>query len=495
MIRSLLCICLMLAGWSQEFPGTNPVPRALAHTIGQLVEAQAHVQSTCSAAAITVPNGLTDVLIVRRTIAADWQKRLESGAVQPNDAGLARFTTELESLVSGLQQLANLAQQLGDAPRRFPHCLSEPAYTRYRTMVADAVAQGMQSVSAGRLRDQVAPATWFQKQSRHTTLLTLIEAGHVADERYAALVRDDQWLIEYREHLLLTRTTLERTLELPDDHDSWRQQAILESYTRLLDARVHLAERIVECELPLDAPEVATFRRAGEAQITVLGRLVVLARSSDTDQDDQSLREQRENHVLSQTERLKDMAEQWLSFEQQRREQVENTTATLAEAPATLAQAHRAAFDGIATALRSAQQQFDQAVSASDLTAALAAHQAAQRIRQQSERLWLHLDEDLAIAEREQSWRAHSKDPAIAEKLRQWDERRAAALAARVAAEEAADAALTASQAAERAQLVSEQAQERAEQLQGIEEHHDLSELIDALDEMVDLRAGTVPAP
>ena len=166
---------------------TADADRSLPQAIAHLVEAQSQVQSACTAAGVVVPSGLTDVLIVRRTIAADWQRRVDSAAIRADDAGLLRFTGELESLVTGLQQLANLAQQLGDAPRRFPHCVNEPAFARYRTMVTAAVDQGMQAVSAGRLRDQGAPAAWYQRQSRHTALLSLIEASHTADERYAKL--------------------------------------------------------------------------------------------------------------------------------------------------------------------------------------------------------------------------------------------------------------------------------------------------------------------
>jgi len=107
----------------------------------------------------------------------------------------------------------------------------------------------------------------------------------------------------------------------------------------------------------------------------------------------------------------------------------------------------------------------------------------------------MRLEEDIAIVEREKAWRVHAKDPVIAEKLREWDERRAAALAASEAAEVAAHAALAASQSAERAQLLSEEAEEHAATVQNAADQHDLSELMDALDEMVELRAGAVPAP
>lgn len=485
---------LVLSSWVGSWAEDESAVPTLSQAIAQLIEAQSQMQSAIAAANLVLPSGFSDVLIVRRTIAADWQRRLDAKAVRADDAGLVRFTGELQALVAGLQQLANLAQQLGDAPRRFPHCLSEPAFTRYRTLVNDAFDHGMQAVIAGRLRDQVAPAEWFQRQSRHTMLLLLIESGYLADEKYALLPRDDRWLIEYREHLLLTRATLERRLELTDDDESYRHQAVLDAYTRLLDQRVHLLQRISDCGLPADAPEVVTFRRTGDAQVVVLGRLVGLARGTPGEEEEQWQRDEREHRHLARVERFGDLADQWLSFEQERREAAASITEQLAEAPAELAASSRAALEASAVAHQTAQKAFAQAVEADDLMAALAAKHALERARQQTDRRLMRLEEDIAIVEREKAWRVHAKDPAIAEKLREWDSSRAAAQAARQAAEVAVDAALAASQAAERAQLVSDEAEEHAARLQSAADQHDLLDLLNALDEMVELRAGAVPA-
>lgn len=492
----LMCCSLLaaLAGWSGEDAVDSG--RTLSQASAHLVEAQSQLQSACASAGVAVPRGLGDVLIVRRTIAADWQRRLDSAAVRADDAALVRFTGELENLVTGLQQLANLAQQLGDAPRRFPHCLMEPAFARYRTLVTEAVDQGMQAMSAGRMRDQVAPSAWYQRQARHTALLSLIEAEHAADERYAKLPRDDRWLVEYREHLLLTRTTLEQTFETVKEDQSLEHQAILDAYTRLLDARVEQAERIASSGLEAEAPEIAAFRRAGEDEIKVLDRQLALARSSGTDQDERGQLEARASRDFQHAERLKAMAEEWLSFESERREQAMGYAEVLDQAPAELAKAKHAAIDALAEAQRQAQGAFSKALETEDVEAAMRAQHAVERVRQQRDRLWLHLEEDLTISERETVWRAHAKDPAMVERLRQWDERRAAVLAARHAAEEAADAALAAQQASQRADLVAEQAQERADALEMATENKefDLTDLQQALDEMVDLRAGDAPA-
>lgn len=467
----------------------------VSQALARLVEAQAQVQSACAAAGVTVPSGLSDVLIVRRTIAADWQRRLDGGTVKTDDAALLRFTGELENLVAGLQQLTNLAQQLGDAPRRFPHCLREPAFLRYRTLVNEAVDQGMQALVAGRLRDQVAPSTWYQRQSRHTALLTVIEASQVAEEHYASLPRDDHWLIEYREHLLLTRATLERTLEQSEAAEPHQAQQILDAYTRLLDARVQNELRISECGLEATSPEVVVFRQAATAHTEGLGRLVVLARSDAGDEERASQQRDHEQRKLSALERLKDMADQWLSFEVERRAQAESFNESFTDIDAALAEPFRKELAALDTAERAAQTAFATAVTAGDLDAALTAQHAAEQARQRRDRRANTLSEDLVIAQQEHTWRAHAKDPAIAEKLRQWDERRTAVLAARRAADEASTTALLARQAAERADLLANRAEEHASELDEAAGQTDLSDLINALNEMVELRAGAQPAP
>lgn len=492
MKRYLVLMLIVVMSGLAEVRADEERP-TLTQAVARLVEAQATLQGAAAAGGLTLPSGLTDVLIVRRTIAADWQRRLDAKAVMADEAGLLRFTEEVQTLVGSLQQLTNLAQQFADAPRRYPHCLNEPAYTRFRTLVNDAFDQALQAVITGRLRDQVAPAAWFQRQARHTMLLSLIEAGHRADEEYALLPRDDRWLSEYREQLLLTRATVERRLAQSDEGDSYQHQAVLEAYTRLLDLRVEQLQRVASCGLPDTAPEVVTYRRAGDLRVAVLVRLIGLARGAPGEDDEHWRREEQEHRLLMRTVRFTELADQWLSFESERRALAAAYTGQLADGPAELAVLIRGVLDDNARAHQSAQTAFAQAVDAGDVGAALAAKHAVERARQQADRRLMYPEEDFALAEREKAWRVHAKDPAIAEKLREWEMRRAAALSARRAADEAADAALVASQAAERAQLASETAEEHAATVQDQAEQHDLLELIETLEEMVALRAGNAP--
>lgn len=497
--RRWMLFLLLMSGWGGPVAGgaeTTVASPTLAQSVAHLVEAHAQLQGASAVANLAVPGGLGDVLIVRRTIAADWQRRLDAAEVPTDDPGLQRFTGEIQALVSGMQQLANLAQQLGDAPRRFPHCLHEPAFTRYRTLVQDAFVHGVQAVIAGRLRDQVAPAIWFERQSRHTTLLSLIEAGYLADERYADLPRDDRWLADYREQLLLTRTILERRLELPDSEDTHRHQVVLDAYTSLLDLRVQLLRRISDLSdsgVPADAAPVQTYRHAGEAQVTILARLVGLARGVSEDGDRHWRQEEREHRELTRGGRLLELADRWLSFALEHRETEALVNEQVEAVAEDLAAPIRAAMAAATVAQRTAQAAFAAAVAARDPSAALLATQAAERYRLGLDQRLSRLDEDLAIAEREKRWRVHAQDPAIAEHLHTWDARRAAAATARQAADDAATAALLARHAAERAGWDSEEAEARAALAQEAAEEHDLSEMIEALDEMVELRAGTIP--
>jgi hypothetical protein len=483
-------LLLLLCGLWAEDGAVPRLPEAIAH----LIEAQAQAQGACAAANLTIPPGLNDVLVVRRTIAADWQRRLAAGEVRADDAGLVRFTSELESLVSGLQGLTNLAQQLSDAPRRFPHCVAEPAFARYRTLISETFAQGMQALVTGRGREQAAPAAWFARQTRFTALLNLIEAQYIADERYASLPRDDHWLVEYREHLLLTRTTLERTLDLTENPEGDHHQAIHDAYVRLLDLRVEVLNRIAGCGLPAEAPEVQVFRQIAEQRIAALGRHVALAHADNPENDEQWRQVAQEDRQLSRAERFTGYAERWFDLATQMMESTRHLTDSAAEAPAEQAAELRKQLDATTTAYREAQAAFTAAVTAGDLAASLAATQAGDRVQHDLDRRLMYLDDDLSLATREQAWRKHANDPVIAEKLHEWDLRRAALLATRRAADEASAAALAANQAAERAELASSEADERAAQADEAVDRSDLSDLSDALDEMVELRAGAVPA-
>lgn len=488
LIRRWLLLLILVGAVVAEDP--TPLPEAIA----RLVEAQAQVQSACAVAHLAIPPGLDDVLVVRRTIAADWQRRLTGGGVRLDDPGLTRFTGELQALASGLQALANLAQQLGDAPRRFPHCVAEPAFARYGALVGETFAQGMQALLAGRLRDQIAPAAWYARQARHTALLTLIEAGHVAEERYGRLPRDDRWLVEYREHLLLTRTTLERTLDLTDREEGDHHQRVHEAYTRLLDTRIAQLDLLAECGLPGDAPEVQVYRRLGEQQVAALGRQVALAQVADPG-DDQGhwQRLEAERWRLTRIDRLVGQASRWLELSGQRKGVLDEFAEPLAEAPVVLAAELRALVDATGAAYRMAQAAFVTAVDGDDPLAALTAVQAGERANHQLDRRLMHVHDDVAVAAREELWRTYGKDPVIAEKLHEWETRRAGHLAKRRAADEAAEAAQAATHAEERATLAREVAEERSGRADQAVYDDDLGDLIQALDDMVELRAGAQP--
>ena len=491
-VRCWLLAMVMIGAWS----GEAPPGRDLADAVARLVEAQAEMQHAAAVATATLPNGLHDLLIVRRTIAADWLRRLEARAVREDDPALRRFIEETVGLMQSLRQLADLIRQSGEAPRRYPHSLTEPAFTRYRALVHEAFDQGLQAVIAGRQRDPAIVRAWSVRQQRHLVLLEVIEAGNRADRRYAMLPRDDRWLVEYREHLLLVRTMLEQSLEAGGSPKVSPLQEVLAAYAFLLDRRVDLQRSIADSGLPKDAPEIGVLTRVVAREIAVLERQVTLARTRSGDDEDTEYWQQREalERQQSRCERLSGLAEDWLSAAELRTQQEQEIVEYEPDADSLVVRALRAALATATTEQRAALDAFAKAIESDDPFAALAARHALQRAEQLDQRRRAHLEEEAIIPERERAWQAQAGDPAIAEKLREWHARRATVLAARRAADEAAAAALAAEQAAEAAQWVSEEARQRAQVAESAAETHDLFELGDALDEMVELRAGAVQA-
>ena len=482
-----------------ESPAPTPV---LAQVLSQLSDAQAEVHSTCASVGVVVPTELKDVLVVRRTIAADWQRKLADGRVQPNDPALIRFIGDQERLVGNLQQLANVVQQLANLPQRFSHSTKDAAYARYCGLLREVIDQGLSAVAA-RQSVQLTPADWHQRQSRHTDLLTLIESGYTSAERYAKLPSDDRQLADYRDQVAQARTTLEQksgSTENSDDSADRRRyydQAILDMYVTMLDARAQMIDEIAksaESGVEADAPAVMTFRRATEAFVQLNNRRLALIHgeqakspeaSSSTDQEDRQELEQ--ERMLTRAQRLVTMASQWLSFDSECRKQVKRCAEEITSAPPAFVKAERLVMNAFSEQQRAAQNEFDRAITAADVGAALTAQQAFERLRQPRDRREQNLSQEMWIAERESLWRAQTKNPALAERLPEWDKQRTAMLAALHAIAQAEDAALAATHAKERAEWVASQAEERAQEVrQSSEKNLDLSEFMQSLDELIE---------
>lgn len=481
---------LLLITLFVTMPAEDGAPPPLAPTVAGLVAAQAQLQGTCNAANLPVSSGFTDALVVRRTIAADWQRRLDAGMVRADDPALGRFTTELKALTGLLDELEMIAREARDAGQRYPHCLMEPAFVRFRSLVGDTLAKRMQEVVAGRTGDSEAKTAWWRLSMSYRALLEVIEALPKADEDYVLLPRDDRWLLEYREYLLLARATLERAITTPDEHRGGGEQQVLSAYTHLLGRRVSLLERAQRCGLPAEHPALVGFRRAGEVEVAVLGRLVEVARQGGHDDEVHFQREERLHRELASAQRFSGLAYEWLDLEESWHEVTSGVEEQVMDAPVELTKEVRATVSSTTARIRDAHATFATAVETKDLLAAITAKHAGERVRQQADHRLGTLDEDIAIATREQQWRVHAKDPAVAEKLREWDQRRAVVLAARRLAEHADEAALAAAQDVERAELVRDQTEDKAIDLREAAERDDLWELINTLDEMAELRAG-----
>ena len=447
-----------------------------------------------------VHGGLTDVLVVRRTIAADWQRRLTEGSILPKEPELIRFIAEQKRLVTHFQELVSLTEPLRTMPQLFPHCRDDVVFARYRTSIIAGMDQSMKTLIGGRLNGQNQSAEIYQRQARYTALLTVIEASYTRAERYAKLPRDDRQLAEYRDHLAQVRTTLEKNVDVHVDDHSDQNQTLIDAYKSVLDARVKAIEEVAESGIEASAPEAVTYHRASDALIHILNQRLATAHSdkgelptSEDPEERMKIRKQAfaEERAFAKAERLMSMAGQELSseseFRRQRNEHVEQ------EALTQFAQAHRLVRTDYRQKQKAVQSAFDQAIKEADESAALIAHQSIEHVRQQFDNQWEHLSEELAIAEREKTWRAHAKDPVMAERLREWDKRRAAILAARRSIAEAADRAISAKHASERAEWIAQRAQEEAEEVREMfkefelqDRDEGLEELMNALDEIAE---------
>jgi hypothetical protein len=396
--------------------GRDALHLALPQDLARLVQAHEQLRAAYQSAGSTLPPAFSDVLVVRRTIAADWQKRIAQKSEPIDLSAAVRFRSELTVLIASIQQLSNTAQQYSYASQRFPHCLDEPVFKRYRAQLVNTVEAGVQTIIAGRSPDNAANVR--RSQQRYTDLLTIIESQFTLNERYGKLPPKLPALKDYREHLRLTRAEIEPQLDAPDrltppiDLD-----AITKAFDALLDAHVNVVKAAAANDLPADAPASAGYHAVLINLITVLTDQLTFVRttSQDDDQHYQKSRALNQRQIIAL--HLVDAAERWKEGEinrrKERQEQQESLTAIsksirerVVKQSAELDQQRRLLEQSIMLAFKEQN--------------ALAAIEQAGKLsllELRESQVFVTMVDDAEFEEREADWKALATDPNIAKLL------------------------------------------------------------------------------
>ncbi len=420
-----LVLCIITSNPLFADENRDALRLALPQDLARLVQAHEQLRAAYQSAGSNLPSAFSDVLVVRRTIAADWQKRLAQKSEPIDLSAAVRFRSELTALIASTQQLSNTAQQYSYASQRFPHCLDDPIFKRYRAHLVNAVEGGVQAIIAGRPLDSAA--NMRRSQQRYVDMLNVIESQFTLNERYGKLPPDLPALKDYREHLRLTRAKLEPQLETPERLDPEIDlEAITNAFDALLDSHVKVVEAAAAKDLPADTPAAVGYRATLINLITVLTDQLTFVRATSQNDNLYFQKSQALKHRQIIALHLVDAAERWKSSEINRRagrqEHQEGLT--------TISNVTRERVEKQCAELDQQRRLLEQAIMLAfkEQNALTAIEQAGKfsLIELRESQMFITMVDDAEFEKREANWKTLNKDPIIAKLLPTYETHKAA---------------------------------------------------------------------
>lgn len=466
--------------------------REVPETLQQVTQAEVQLTGALAAAGIALPGAVSDALTVRRTIAQDWQRKLDDAQATLDVAAANQFHQDLNQLHSVLVQLASTAQQSSAAPQQWPHCVDHPALARYREVLKRRIDEDLAGIAAGRSRSDEERGGDYRLQYRHQSLLAALEAGRSTGERFALVPADLPLMHEFVDYCRTAAGALEQAIargEQPDQGDTLldQHQQVLGLYQELLQIEQALRERQADQRVAGSAA-LAGLVAVSARETAALRAMLALVRGRNPNDEEAWKREDEARRAVERERNLGYLAMSWCEQAGEladRRRELDERLADVAAPAKERARARIAALVGEAA---TADAAIAKALAASDRLAFIAANGEFGLALRRLEREHQRIDEDTQWAEQEERWLAKRADPAVAAALKRFNAARAELIAKRAKAEAAQLAAARLRIEQEVANARAEFADEEAQQLDQTAEEHlqSLHELAGQLEEIVE---------
>jgi hypothetical protein len=392
----LLCLALPWLGAVDEAERERLLSE-ITGSLNNLTESHERLVVSAGKAQVVLPPVIATQIATRRTLAADWSRRIGTpNADFPMDEA-ETFRDGLNDLNGRIGNLAGWVDALASIDERWMAITATPHVQRYRAFVHGAVDLRLQAFGND---GQPAPdddADW-RRQSRYELLLSLIESEPSATERLAKIPHDDPAAREYRDQRSSLRTALEAAIAMTsaaDDFPLSRDQEVLGELDDLLNVVQERHERLAMREHPpspqVAAAIVACATAEQDAVRAVIGGL--RARMPDDQAGEmrvEALRRQRE-----QQRAITAIAWEWLDLDDSLRELHRPAREQIAGLPPMLQPQARTRLMSLDAAAGEAADALDRSLRAVKRTDAVRAKGALRLANQDltafiQELAWLH---------------------------------------------------------------------------------------------------------
>lgn len=273
-MNALLRLIVVLSSLSWSFAVDDDERERLheefSGALSELATAQRRLNEQADTAQVVVPQAVPTQIATRRTLAADWLRRIGApGSEFPLEEAEA-FRDGLHTLRGRLDQAANWIETMATLSERWQGVAASAEFTRYRAFVRGAIDGHLAGITS--VEEQpVDEDLLYRRQHRHEVILNLVESQAQLDERVQKLPADTAIVREIRTQRTTVRTTAEAGLNaaMPtDDHVLDGEQNILWLLDELLNLAEERHDRLASREQPPGAAMVAlvTASQAVEEQ-------------------------------------------------------------------------------------------------------------------------------------------------------------------------------------------------------------------------------------
>ncbi len=313
----MLLFSVVIAAQAVEQEERDRLHEEFSSALTELSETQQRLSEHTGTAQVVIPPGVPTQIATRRTLAAEWIRRIGTPTTDFPVEEAETFRDGLYTLRGRLDQAASWSEILATIGERWQGAISSKEFERYRVFVRSAIDQRLQEIATG-AEPTMDEDLFYRRQHRHEVILSLVEADEQTTERLAKLSQEAPSVREFRAHRAALRATAEAGLQAAnpvDDQVLERDQQILWLLEELVGVVQEREERLAGRDHPPAAAALASITICQSAEEQALRALIAHHRAQMPDdpawhRQQDALRREREHRRT-----LASLAWEWMNLE------------------------------------------------------------------------------------------------------------------------------------------------------------------------------------
>ena len=392
----MLLFSVIIAAQAVEQEERDRLHEEFSSALTELSQTQQRLSEHAGTAQVVIPPGVPTQIATRRTLAAEWIRRIGTPATDFQVEEAEAFRDGLYSQRGRLDLVVAAVETMATLNERWSGAVGSKELERYRVFVRSAIDQLFQEFATA-AEPTIDDELFYRRKQLHEVIMDMVESEEQVTERLTKLPQDAPAVREFRAQRAALRAMAEVGLQAAapvDDQAFDQQQQIL----WLLDELVTVAQEREEHLTPRDQPPgtmvLAAITACQTAEEQALRALIAHQRAQMP--DDPSWHRQQESLRRARDHRrtMTAVAWEWMSLEDSVRDIRKLVQEQLAELPPARQTESTKRVSGLDAAIADATKSLDQHLRDGKRTEAVRAKNALGLVSRDFEAL----EQDLVFA-------------------------------------------------------------------------------------------------